>query len=258
MASIRSLTIGGVGATPSLDDVVRIAGGQPVVLDTNACDRIKKASPPPKAFQAEPAPAPGSDDASAAAAGLLPRQARAVVATKLLSLVNGSSGVRLQVCQYLAELLNSGVVPRLPAVETDAGLLSALADACHGAGASAATGDASAPGDAPGLSAAERAVLEGGASGSAGVACLAVAAARQLLALAPAVAALSIEAAGAPVKPFDTAVINAQGYKSAAAVADELRTLLEGSKRAGVRLRRRLRRSERLMRRLIRAMEWDA
>lgn len=58
-------------------------------------DRIKKLSPQPKAFQAEPAPEPAA--AAAAGEALSTLQARSVIAVKLLTLAAGRSGVRLQV-----------------------------------------------------------------------------------------------------------------------------------------------------------------
>ena len=53
---------------------------------------------------------------------------------------------------------------------------------------------------APGLSSAERAAVESGASATAGISALTVQSSKKLVALATAVAALSVEAVGAPVR----------------------------------------------------------
>lgn len=122
---------------------------------------------------------------------------------------------------------------------------------------------------APSLSAVGRAVVESGAAASAALSSLTVQSSKRLLAMVAGVAALSAEVVGVPVgmearrslgwtalssrpqtgtatyqspstpnplpqvKPYDAELIEAQGVKTAIAVADELRTLLEGSKRVG-------------------------
>ena len=61
MAAARQTVVGGVGQSIGLDDLVRVARGESsVVLDTAACDRIKKESPPP----AKGAPAVGKQAAA--------------------------------------------------------------------------------------------------------------------------------------------------------------------------------------------------
>ncbi|KAF8060498.1 histidine--tRNA ligase [Scenedesmus sp. PABB004] len=234
----KSFTVGGVGAAPGVDDVARIAlGGQPVALDAAGAERIKRESPPPKAFEPEPeSPAPAGGGPALSA-----QQARAVLATRLMSLMAGKSGVRLAVADFLAALLNAGLPPALPAAD-DASALGALADACKGLGGLAAdparplAAAAAAAGlSPPGLSAAERAAISAGASASAGVASLVIVGTRQLLGAVTAVAALACEAAGAQTKAFDAELVEARGYKGAVAAADELRSLLDGSRAAGGR-----------------------
>lgn len=186
----KPFTVGGIGAHPSLDDVVRISQGQIVALDPAGADRVKKLSPAPKQFQAEPAPS--SSATSAAVAPLDAVQIRAIIASKLLVLINGRSGTRLQVCDFLSQLLNGtstphgSVLPALHPADTDAAVLRQLADACHGMGEATAAGAGAGSGSpltsaleaasvaAPGLSAMERAVIESGASASAGVSALTV------------------------------------------------------------------------------------
>ncbi|KAG2483026.1 hypothetical protein HYH03_018057, partial [Edaphochlamys debaryana] len=249
----KAFTVGGIGAQPSIDDVVKIAqGGLQVALDAAGAERIKKESPAPKQFQQEAYTAPAEPSAPSGPV-LTVEQARAVLATRLLTVMNGRSGCRLQVAEYMVELLNKGVTPALPAAPTDAQVLTVLADTCHGTGgtvtaASVAAGGSGHPSSAalgsalasaiaaagltaPGLSAAERAVLTSGCCGAAGVGALAVAGGRKLLSLATAAAALSCEALGAPTKSFEADVVEAQGYKAAIGAADELLGLLEGSKR---------------------------
>ncbi len=53
MSSAKPFTVGGIGAQVSLDDVVKIAQGQPILLDPAASERVKKLSPAPKQFQPE-------------------------------------------------------------------------------------------------------------------------------------------------------------------------------------------------------------
>jgi hypothetical protein len=169
MAHAKPWTVGGVGATPSLDDVVSVASGHAIALDGAAAERIKKESPPPKLFEPEPVEpqTPGSSKAAAttaaagsaagfaaggatdvvagaaaaaaAAAGpgwpscLSREQARAAIVTRLLSIMNGKSGVRLQLADFLKDLLNKDLLPALPAAD-DHAALTALADACKGLG----------------------------------------------------------------------------------------------------------------------------
>eukprot|EP00195_Chlamydomonas_chlamydogama_P004360 CAMPEP_0202919514 /NCGR_PEP_ID=MMETSP1392-20130828/76048_1 /ASSEMBLY_ACC=CAM_ASM_000868 /TAXON_ID=225041 /ORGANISM="Chlamydomonas chlamydogama, Strain SAG 11-48b" /LENGTH=441 /DNA_ID=CAMNT_0049612907 /DNA_START=108 /DNA_END=1430 /DNA_ORIENTATION=+ len=243
-AAQKAFTVGGVGAQPTLDDVVRIAYGQSVVLDAAGADRVKKLSPTPKQFQAEPAPESTTSDAAAPGRPLSSHQVKAVVAAKLLALMNGRSGTRVQVCEFLVSLLNHNVIPVLHAQEEDQAVLRSLANACHASG-NAIGNSGTAPVQllsdvlaskqiaAPGLSAAERAAIESGGSATAGVAALIVQGSKKLLTMAAAVAALSCEALGLPIKAFDADLLEARGFKAAVSVADELRSLMEGSKRVG-------------------------
>jgi hypothetical protein len=231
MATPKALTVGGLGAAPTLEDVVRVAGGLQVALDTAGADRIKKESPPPKAFELEP------DRETAAVRGelLANQHARAVVFARLLSIMNGKTGCRLQVVDFLKQLLNSGSALALRA-GTEAELTNALADACKGAGEGVdAAMQAAGIDPPPSLSAAERVVLTSGGSATAGIGALAVTWGRGLIDAATAVAALSCEAYGAATKPFDADVMEAGGHKAAAAAADQLRGLLDGSKCTGTR-----------------------
>ncbi|GFR48350.1 hypothetical protein Agub_g10237, partial [Astrephomene gubernaculifera] len=266
----KAFTIGGIGAQPSLDDVVKIAqGGLVVALDAAGAERVKKESPAPKSFQPETF-VPSPDAATPPQQLLDVQQTRAVLATRLLTVMNGRSGTRVQVADYLVEMLNKNILPALPAASADPEVLSRLADVCHGAGATvtplppSGSEPSSAPADGnsschsgssrhppagpftgpalsealsqagltpPGLSGAERVVLGSGCCASAGVGALAVQGGKQLQSLATAVAALSCEALGVQTKSFEADVVEAQGYKGAVAAADELRGLLEGSKR---------------------------
>lgn len=90
--------IGGVGQSVGLDDVVRVARGEStVVLDTAACERIKKESPPPaKGAPAAEKPAIAHEDsvpAADGAAALSTEDVRAALLARLLPLVNGRSKV---------------------------------------------------------------------------------------------------------------------------------------------------------------------
>jgi histidine ammonia-lyase len=196
MAQAKAFLIGGIGATPTLEDVAKVAEGSVhVALDPAGAERVKKLSPAPKSFQAADAPAIGSSisDQPPLAANL----ARAALATKLLQLMNGRSGARVQIAEFLVSLLNS---PQLPLVlragAHDADVLKQIAAACYGEGLPA---DGFEP---PKLSTAEQLVLQGGAAATAGIAAVVVQASKKLLSLAAAGAALSLEALGAQVGLF--------------------------------------------------------
>ncbi len=281
--------LGGQGYQVTVEDVTKIALGQPVTLDSAGAERIKKASPPPKNFV--PAECSPSDQAPQAPL-LSDAQCRAVIAVKLLQIMNGRSGTRLQVAEYLTHLINHEIVPAVSVRDAcdDEQLLNQLADTLYGYGSGHLRGQQGLKPlkellqgtEAPGLSAAERAVLTGGAAGTAGIGCLVVQAAKKLVSLAAATTALSIEAVGAQVrwaracycarapagtaapshhlsnnprtlslahhrcltahvrawsacsqtKSLDAELMEAQGSTAATSVADEMRGLLEGSKRA--------------------------
>lgn len=224
MSHTKPLTVGGIGATPGLDDVVSVARGHQIALDAAGSERIKKESPPPKSFEPEPAsdtPAAAVTDNSSQdpwPACLSNQQARAVLITRLLSLMNGKSGVRLQLAEFLKELLNKDIIPSLPAAD-DRSALAAVANACKGEGITASSQQpfgaaAEAAGiSPPGISAAERAAVTSGAAAAAGVGSLMIVAGRQLLTAVTAVSALSCEAAGAQVgtKGLSTAALVMDG-----------------------------------------------
>ncbi len=200
----QAVIAGGAGATLSLDQVLAVVHGAQVVLDSAASQRVKKDSPAPKSFQPEQPPA----EAPPCSSALDRSQCRAALFFKLLALINGKSGVRLAVVEALAALLNAGASPVLPAADTDAVPLASLAAFLQGVGAAAgpdgaqqtaADALAAAGVDAPGLSAAERGLVQDGQSVSAGTASICVQAGKLLLAVANAAAALSAEALQADV-----------------------------------------------------------
>lgn len=224
MAQAKAYTIGGIGAQPSLDDVVKIAQGTHVALDAAGAERIKKSSPAPKNFQAEAFESNANGQQSLDLLSEI--HTRAVVTTKLITLMNGKSGIRLSVAEYLTALLNKGITPVLAAQKEDSGILKQLADACHASGSASVSGTVQplasalqgADTSAPALSAAERAAMEGGASASAGISAVTVAAGKKLVTLATASAALSIEAVGAPVSGHAWSVGVADGALAGACV----------------------------------------
>lgn len=195
--------------------MLAVVHGAEVVVDRAAALRVKKNSPAPKSFQPEAAPAAASD--AAAVASLEQALVRATMFYKLLSLVNGKSGVRLAVVESLAALLNAGAVPALPAADNDAASLAALAAFLQGVGSAvAADGTQQQASDAlaaagiqspPGLSAAERAVMQDGQCVAAGTAAICCHAGKLLLATANAVAALSAEALQADVSILSLALV---------------------------------------------------
>lgn len=199
----HAVIAGGAGVSLSLDQVLAVVQGAEVVLDSAACQRLKKESPAPKAFQAEPAP-----EAPTCSSILDRPQARAALFFKLLALINGRSGVRPAVAEALTALLNSSATPALLVAAADDVALAALAAFLQGAGsATGADGTqlsatevfAAAGLEAPGLSAAERAVVCDGQAAAAGTSALCCQAGKLLLSVANAVAALSAEALQADV-----------------------------------------------------------
>lgn len=141
---------------------------------------------------------------TADAAGTLSGEAtRAVLFVKAGELIRSRAPPRAALLRFFEGLLAAGVLPALPAADSDADVLAALADAaCGGGGAlqangagvtSLATALAAAGLTPPGLTAAERAALLAGAAPSTAVAALAAARARKLLPAADAVSALSCE-----------------------------------------------------------------
>jgi histidyl-tRNA synthetase len=250
-AAQKPLIAGGIGAAPNVEDIFRVAVlAQPVALDPAGADRVKKDSPPPKAFTPEPASSQSSPSPPKGAV-LSRDETRAVIAARLLTVMNGKSTVRLQVAERLAAMLNgSAPLPVLPAPplagddDDDNGdastsddntpTLNALADALKGEGFELGTNKPLTTDASPqNLSAAERAALCGGGAAAAGVGALAVHGGRRLLSAATAVAALSCEAFGAAVKAaLEPEALESLGVKSAQAAADQLRGLLEGSRLA--------------------------
>lgn len=188
--------------------------GTPVQCDPAALHQMKKASPKPDAIVLEAAP----EAAAVPRPALTHVQARAAIAARTVSLLNGASGVRAAVPDFLAALLNAGVVPVLPAIDSDAGCLAGLAAAASAVGHAYPSGAsptregdgqeavplaaalAAAGLTAPGVTAAERGALAAGVAAGAGVAALAVGAARRLSLALTAVAALSCEALQADVR----------------------------------------------------------
>lgn len=199
------LGVGGVGSGVSFEDVARVARGDGVVLDTAACERLKKDSPPKGAKLN----GIGEDAASAqpetAGSWLSVPQTRAALLARLLPLANGRSKLRLGVFEQLVRLLQPGAqLDQLLPAASDPVALRQLANALPerasaaggGSGLSAAE---QAVVDGGGLSADERAALAVGQPIAAGVAAAAIADAQQLLTAVAAVTALTAEALQADV-----------------------------------------------------------
>jgi histidyl-tRNA synthetase len=233
------LGVGSIG----FDDVLKVVIGHvEVAVDAAAAERLKKDSPPPKAFEPDPA---SLHPLASPNSCLDAHQARAAILCKLASLVNGKSKVRVAVVQALVELLNAGVTPCLPIDSDDRAALSALAAVVQGVGEaiSSAAGERlgaaevlNAAGVTPlELSAAEKGVLCAGSCVSAGTAALCVAAGKQLLTAATAVAALTAEALRADVRALDEEASEAQPHKAAADIAGQLRSLLQESGQVNAR-----------------------
>lgn len=86
---MKSLTIGGVGAT-NVDDVLKVALNQiSVALDCAASDRLAKDEP--KKFEQEPTP---TEPAAATSNILSETETRAVLFVRAVTLASGRTGVR--------------------------------------------------------------------------------------------------------------------------------------------------------------------
>ncbi len=206
MAATRAVYVGGVGSTLTADDVAAIAAGAPVQVDSTALDRLKKESPPPKAFTALTSladVAPGTTDGSAPAC-LDAHHARAAVLIKLLELLQGKTKARPALATYLGDILNESLVPLLPAASTDRDALHAIAASCFGLGdiapqQSLEAALVSKQRHPPLLSAGEAAVMLAGRAPGTGMACCLLTDARTSLAAGIAITALAAEALQADV-----------------------------------------------------------
>lgn len=221
----RAVSLGGVGAALSAEDVLRVARGAPCELDVAVMTKLERDAAAPSAQKvravvprsrastqrcAAQEPVASLCDAVASlktaepTTALLSAEAtRAVVFVKAGELIRAKGPPRPAVLRFLAALLAKGVAPALPASETDADALSALADALCGSGfALQPSGGEAVPFAAalaaadlqpPGLTSSERAAVLAGAAPSVALAAVAVARARRLLPAAEAVSALSCE-----------------------------------------------------------------
>ena len=134
-------------------------------------------------------------------------QSRAVAFGLLAQIMLARSGVRAEVAQKLAELLNSRAIPKLPSEAPVASLLALIGP----------------------LTAIEAAILPTLSGPAAALASLAFLGAQSSLPAADAVAALSIEAAASSSVPFDSEWNEqVRGIPGISASAGNIRLLLEG------------------------------
>lgn len=200
MAAARTVYVGGVGSTLTVDDVAAIAAGAAVQLDTAALERLKKESPPPKSFQplAQPPEPLGQQPYLSA------RHTRATITLKLLELLQGKSKARPALAAFLGDALNALPGLQLPSV-SDAAALRAVGLACMGVGtvdggtqlSAALVAGQQQP---PGLSAGEFAAMDTGRAPGGAVACCTLVESRSTLSAATAVVALTAEALKADVR----------------------------------------------------------
>ena len=240
MASHRHFNVGAINAT--LEDVLRVAQGLEVAIDPAASARIKKESPAPKSFEAEPLLPPSEESPSTTSVAEL--QSRAAIFVKLNSLVNGHSKVRLSVLECLVALLNFGLIPCVPRSSTDEEALQGLVSILKGAGClthGATTTDKipdalqSMGIQVPHLNTAEREAILAGHSVSAGIGALCIEFAHQLLHTANATAALSAEALQADIRHLDADIIELYPSKSVIESAAAIRAFTEGSKQVNAK-----------------------
>ncbi|GAA4144854.1 aromatic amino acid lyase [Leifsonia shinshuensis] len=257
---------------PTVSDIVAIADGAPVELDADAratvaasravVDRAIASGEP--VYGLNRRLGAGRDDAVAddelaafqrrtianhrggIGEPLTEREARAVVAARLAGFTRGGAGVRPELADAYAALLNAGVTPRIPSRgSVGAADLTALAEVAAvvtGAGTVLRDGGpvpAAEALEAAGLAPIELAPHEALAALSAnalsvGVGSLAAVSARQLAEAADLVVALSLEAVGAHgpagnLSPYTEAVAEARGGDGQRASARAIRAALAGS-----------------------------
>ena len=168
------------------------------------------------------------------------RDARALVAVRLATFLTGDAGVSVALCQRLADFLNAGLVPAIPAEA--AGSAGEIVPLAHAFGPLAGIGYVLGPGgpDSPvrpaaaalaghGLSEFALGPKEGialieGVPGATALSLLGSAEAATTAAMLEAAAGLSIAAIGAPADPYDAAC--ARGDQVHAAVLARLRAML--------------------------------
>lgn len=170
-------------------------------------------------------------------------EARAVVAARLNGFARGGAGVRPELADAYAALLNAGVTPAIPSRgSVGAADLTALAEV-----AAVVTGEGQVAGGAPAADALARAGLRpvelaphealaavSANAASIGIGALVVAAAESLGDAADRIVALSLEALGAAgpagnLSPYSAVVANARGGEGQRASARAIRAALEGS-----------------------------
>jgi histidine ammonia-lyase len=145
-------------------------------------------------------------------------EARAVIAVRLLTFLSGDAGVSADLCQRLAELLNSGIVPAIP--RTGMGEAGEIMQLAHAFGPLAGVGQVLGPDDAllpapqalasRGLTEFSLGPKEGialiqGVAGTTGLCVLRLSEAAKLTSSMEAAAALSIAVAGASRDPYSAA-----------------------------------------------------
>lgn len=174
---------------------------------------------------------------------------RGVLLLRAQVLALGHSGVRAEVIDRLADLLNRGVVPRVPS-KGSVGASGDLAPLAHVALAMIGEGEAGVWNGAEGaepaygpaaqvlaqrgiaplvLDAKEGLALINGTQMMASVGTLAVLDAERLCTAADVAGAMSLEALKGSSRPFDARLQAARPHPGQAACADNLRALLEGS-----------------------------
>jgi histidine ammonia-lyase len=177
---------------------------------------------------------------------LSPDEVRAAILLRANALAVGRSGVRPCVVEALCRLLNSGVVPVVPA-QGSLGASGDLAPLAHIALVLIGRGEAVAGGQRlSGLRALQKAGLEpltleakeglaliNGTQVMTGIGCLGLEDASVVASAAALAAAMTIEALGGLLDAFDSRLQEARGYAGQVETARRIRSLLEGSRLVG-------------------------
>eukprot|EP01025_Chloroclados_australasicus_P057505 TRINITY_DN716_c0_g2_i6.p1 TRINITY_DN716_c0_g2~~TRINITY_DN716_c0_g2_i6.p1 ORF type:complete len:658 (-),score=94.26 TRINITY_DN716_c0_g2_i6:55-2028(-) len=240
MSANKSFVVGGAGTGINPEDVFQVAYEDtiPLVLDPSAAERIKKESPTPKQLKLlEPHPSylHQRGKLSSAPNSQLPfssPQARAVLFTQLYNIMEGNTKIRLQVAEFLRDLLNSKIYPEFVWESCDKIAVRRLLTILYGEGSmSGGKQFNEVMGEilAPKLSLGELVVIENGSAVSAAISSLCIHALKVQLESAVGIVGLTMEALRASTNGLKAEIVEASQDKMGIVIADQLRSLLQGS-----------------------------
>jgi histidyl-tRNA synthetase len=231
-----SVVVVGGGRKVLVSDVAKIAVlGYAVSLDISSIEKIDAELASSTDIMQTFIPGCLSNNGESAYAVSL---CRAAVFARIVSLMQGRTGVRSEVIEFLVDMLGADVVPNFSSPELAGSDLCAVVTgtggSCYGNGTIMPSAAAlSLNGLAPiELTAAEASTLKLGQFFATGCACLVASGAANIMLTIDSVAALSCDSFGANVEPFDSTHFDThRQHRGQISSATNLRLLLEGSKR---------------------------